>query len=119
MTCTSLAQRTKLVFSCHEPCSVDTLPWGACTAVLAGEDALTHPKIPADKYLALDKPFVGPRKLLLVCLFTGGEPSKLTPTDQVERVNAVESTWADTDVVSPINIHTAYPHCHAARPFVF
>jgi hypothetical protein len=46
---------------------------------------------------------VGPRKLLIMCLFTGGEPSKLTPTDQDERVAAVEKTWASSgvDVVNP------------------
>lgn len=41
---------------------------------------------------------IGPRKLLLVCLFTGGEPGKMTATDQSERVQAVETTWGGVDV---------------------
>ena len=40
----------------------------------------------------------GPRKRLLVCLFTGGDPGFRTATDQVDRVAAVERAWADTDV---------------------
>lgn len=63
------------------------VPWG----VPSGETLLTVP--PGWQYGPAEPP-IGPRKQLLVCLFTGGQPSKLTPTDQVDRIKAVESTWA-------------------------
>jgi hypothetical protein len=57
------------------------------------EHELTAPKIERAK-----EPFIGPRKVLLVCLFTGGDPGKRTATDQTDRVTAIDSTWADIDV---------------------
>jgi hypothetical protein len=64
-------------------------PWTANV-----EKALTGP---VNERLSSDA-YHGPRKLLLVCLFTGGDPGQKTAADQEDRVNAVESSWADTDV---------------------
>lgn len=74
-------------------------PWHAD----ANEIPLVKPSLNAYRKVTPPRPpssssFSGPRKLLLVCLFTGGEPSKLTPLDQAERVKAVETSWIDTDV---------------------
>ena len=69
-------------------------PWHASV----NEAPLSKPVPDAYRRTSPPPTFSGPRKLLLVCLFTGGEPSKLTPLDQVDRVEAVQTSWADTDV---------------------
>ena len=84
-------------------------------------DPWTHTKAPSMQPLtppdqgswsAMEPKMHGPRKTLLVCLFTGGEPGKRTATDQTERVNAVDSTWADVDVVQLALASCEWlPHC--------
>ena len=50
-------------------------------------------------------PEYGPRKTILVCLFTGGDPGDKPNAEykadfQQNRMAAVEAAWADADVVS-------------------
>ena len=67
----------------------------------------------------------GPRKTILVCLFTGGDPGDKPQHEyktnfQQHRMLAIEAAWADADVVSgksvrkPIEgVRGVFKHCVA------